>query len=289
MKKVVAIVGPTGTGKTGLSITLAKQFGFEIINGDSVQIYKRLNIGSAKIKDSDKQGVKHHLFDIKEPLESYSVYNFQTDVRQKINEIDNPLIVGGTGLYIKAALYDYEFNDESKDDSFEKDHEHLSNEQLYENLLKLDPNIKIDQFNRRRVIRALEQAKKGSLRSKKTNKDQLLYDALIIYLDIDRDILEERLYLRLERQLNDGFIQEVQELRKENIHINAIGYKEVDQYLDEQLTFDEMKQIIVKNSRRLAKKQKTWFKNQMEVQMIDALDPSIVEKTKKLIEDFLKS
>lgn len=288
MKKVVAIVGPTGTGKTGLSIALAKHYGFEIINGDSVQIYKRLNIGSAKVKEDEKQGIKHHLFDIKEPLEPYTVYNFQTDVRQKIEKIDKPMIVGGTGLYIKAALYDYEFTDEKKVSSFEKDYEHLTNEELYDQLLKLDPDIKIDQFNRRRVIRAFEQAIQGSLRSKKINKDQLLYDALIIYLDIDRDILEERLYIRLETQLKDGFIEEVKDLRDDNIHINAIGYKEMDQYLDEKLSFEEMKKIIVKNSRRLAKKQKTWFKNQMQVHMISALDSQMIKKAKLLIDNFLK-
>lgn len=288
MKKVVAIVGPTGTGKTGLSIALAKAYGFEIINGDSVQIYKRLNIGSAKIKENEKKGIKHHLFDMKEPLESYTVYNFQTDVRQKIKQIKKPMIVGGTGLYIKAALYDYEFMDEKQVSSFEKDHQHLSNEKLYDKLLELDPDIKIDQYNRRRVVRALEQATQGSLRSKKIKKDELLYDALIIYLDIDRDILEERLYLRLEAQLKDGFIEEVKDLRRDNIHINAIGYKEMDQYLDDQLSFEDMKKIIIKNSRRLAKKQKTWFKNQMEVHMIDALDPQMIEKAKILIDNFLK-
>ncbi|BCR35666.1 tRNA (adenosine(37)-N6)-dimethylallyltransferase MiaA [Mariniplasma anaerobium] len=289
MKKIVAIVGPTGSGKTGLSIALAKLYGFQIINGDSVQVYKRLNIGSAKIKDEDKKGVKHHLFDIRDPKDAYTVYNFQTDVRQKIDEIDLPMIVGGTGLYIKAALYDYEFIDEKKDDDFEKNHIHLSDEALYQELLKLDPHIKIDQFNRRRVLRALEQATQGSLRSKKTNKDQLLYDALIVYLDLDRDILEDRLYTRLDQQLKDGFIKEVEDLRKDDIHINAIGYKQIDQYLDNQMSYEDMKKEIVKKSRQLAKKQKTWFKNQMQVHMIDALSPTVIDQAKILIDNFLKT
>lgn len=289
MKKVVAIVGPTGSGKTGLSIALAKQYQFEIINGDSVQVYKRLNIGSAKIKETEKQGIKHHLFDIRDPKDAYTVYNFQTDVRQKIDEIVLPMIVGGTGLYIKAALYDYEFIDEKKDIDFEKKHKHLSDEDLYHKLLKLDPNIKIDQYNRRRVLRALEQATHGSLRSNKTNKDQLLYDALIIYLDLDRDILETRLYERLEKQLEEGFIKEVEELRKDDIHINAIGYKQIDQYLDHQLSYEDMKREIVKKSRHLAKKQKTWFKNQMQVSMIDALSLTALDQAKVLIDNFLKN
>jgi tRNA dimethylallyltransferase len=289
MKKVVAIVGPTGTGKTGLSIALAKHYGFEIINGDAVQVYKRLNIGSAKVKESEKQGINHHLFDLRDPKETYTVYNFQTDVRQKIDEINLPMIVGGTGLYIKAALYDYEFFDEKKDKGFENNHKHLSDEELYQKLLALDPNIKIDQYNRRRVLRALEQATYGTLRSNKTNKDQLLYDALIIYLDIDRDILEEKLNIRLDRQLEEGFIEEVENLRKDSIHMNAIGYKQIDQYLDNQLSYEDMMKLIIKKSRQLAKKQKTWFKNQMDVHMIDALSPTVIDQAKALIDNFLKN
>jgi tRNA dimethylallyltransferase len=289
MKKVVAIVGPTGTGKTGLSIALAKLYGFEIINGDAVQVYKRLNIGSAKIKESEKQGIAHHLFDLIDPKDTYTVYNFQTDVRQKIDEINLPMIVGGTGLYIKAALYDYEFFDEKKDKDFENNHKHLSDEELYQKLLTLDPNIKIDQYNRRRVLRALEQATHGTLRSKKTSKDHLLYDALIIYLDLDRDILEERLNIRLDRQFEEGFINEVEDLRKDGIHVNAIGYKQIDQYLDNELSYDDMKKLIVKKSRQLAKKQKTWFKNQMDVHMIDALSPKVIDQAKALIDNFLKN
>ena len=197
------------------------------------------------------------------------------------------MIVGGTGLYIKAALYDYEFVDENKDQFFEKKHEHLSNEQLYKELLALDPNITIDQYNRRRVLRTLEQAKLGSLRSKKTNKDQLLYDALVIYLDLDRDILETRLNARLDKQLKEGFIKEVEELRVDDIHINAIGYKEIDQYLDEKISYEDMKIQIVRKSRRLAKKQKTWFKNQMQVQILDALSPTLYKEAEILVSKFL--
>ena len=166
MKKVIVIVGPTASGKTKLSVELAKKINAEIINGDSVQVYQRLNIGSAKIKDSEKQGVKHHLFDVADPKDSYSVYQFQKDVRDLIDKIDVPMIVGGTGLYIKAALYNYEFEDENQkisNDAF-KD---LTNEEIYNKLIVLDPNINIDKQNRRRLIRALELAKQGNLRSKK--------------------------------------------------------------------------------------------------------------------------
>lgn len=286
MKKVIVIVGPTASGKTKLSVELAKKINAEIINGDSVQVYQRLDIGSAKIKDSEKQGVKHHLFDVADPIDSYSVYQFQKDVRHLIDKIDVPMIVGGTGLYIKAALYNYEFEDENQKiahDAF-KD---LTNEEIYNKLIILDPNIKIDKQNRRRLIRALELAKQGNLRSKKSRKDELLYDACIIYLDLDRQILEERLHLRLDKQLEEGFIDEVKSLQKDHISINAIGYREIEQYLNQEIDMDQMKLDIIKKSRQLAKKQKTWFKNQMQIHMIDALSEHVLDQAYQIVKAFL--
>lgn len=286
MKKVIVIVGPTASGKTKLSVELAKKINAEIINGDSVQVYQRLNIGSAKIKDSEKQGVKHHLFDVADPKDSYSVYQFQKDVRHLIDKIDVPMIVGGTGLYIKAALYNYEFEDENQKISYDafKD---LTNEEIYNKLIVLDPNINIDKQNRRRLIRALELAKQGNLRSKKNRKDELLYDACIIYLDLDRQILEERLHLRLDKQLEEGFIDEVKSLQKDHISINAIGYREIEQYLNQEIDMDQMKLDIIKKSRQLAKKQKTWFKNQMQIHMIDALSEHVLDQAYQIVKAFL--
>jgi len=286
MKKVIVIVGPTASGKTKLSVELAKKINAEIINGDSVQVYQRLNIGSAKIKDSEKQGVKHHLFDVADPKDSYSVYQFQKDVRHLIDKIDVPMIVGGTGLYIKAALYNYEFEDENQKISYDafKD---LTNEEIYNKLIVLDPNINIDKQNRRRLIRALELAKQGNLRSKKNRKDELLYDACIIYLDLDRQILEERLHLRLDKQLEEGFIDEVKSLQKDHISINAIGYREIEQYLNQEIDMDQMKLDIIKKSRQLAKKQKTWFKNQMQIHMIDALSEHVLDQAYQIVKTFL--
>src|SRR5690554_1826744 len=286
MKKVIVIVGPTASGKTKLSVELAKKINAEIINGDSVQVYQRLNIGSAKIKDSEKQGVKHHLFDVADPKDSYSVYQFQKDVRHLIDKIDVPMIVGGTGLYIKAALYNYEFEDENQKISYDafKD---LTNEEIYNKLIVLDPNINIDKQNRRRLIRALELAKQGNLRSKKNRKDELLNDACIIYLDLDRQILEERLHLRLDKQLEEGFIDEVKSLQKDHISINAIGYREIEQYLNQEIDMDQMKLDIIKKSRQLAKKQKTWFKNQMQIHMIDALSEHVLNQAYQIVKAFL--
>lgn len=287
MKKVIAIVGPTASGKTRLSIEIAKRIHAEIINGDSVQVYKGLDIGSAKIQSHEMEGIKHHLLDIRDPKDSYSVFNFQKDTRLLIDQIDHPIIVGGTGLYIKAALYDYEFIENKRSFDFESKYEHLSNEALHELLLSHDPEVKIDLNNRRRLIRALEQALEGVPRSQKVKKDHLLYDTLIIYLDLDRKVLEERLNIRLEAQLKNGFIDEVKKLKVKNIEINAIGYRELSQYIDGVWTLDEAKEQIIIHSRQLAKKQKTWFKNQMNPWMVDALDENLIDKVYEKIHTFL--
>ena len=288
MKKVIVIVGPTGSGKTRLSVKLAKLFNAEIINGDSVQIYRRLDIGSAKIKESEKDNVAHHLFDIKDPNDSYSVFNFQKDVRSLIDKIDIPMIVGGTGLYIKAALYQYEFIEKGRDEAFDLSYQSYTNEELYAMLLKEDPFIQIDLNNRRRVLRALEQALSGEHRSKKNKKDELLYNPLIIYLDLDRSVLDERLKLRLDQQIREGFIEEVETLDKDNIRVNAIGYRELNQYLDGKITLDEAKAEIISISKKLAKKQKTFFKNQMHPVILDALSKTLETDAYELIKSFLK-
>lgn len=288
MKKCIVIVGPTGSGKTGLSIKLAKRFGFEIINGDSVQVYRGLDIGSAKIKEDEKEGVPHHLIDIRDPKDSYSVFDFQRDVRDLISQIPRPMIVGGTGFYINAAISEYEFIEEKRDDAFDRRYDHLSNQELYEQLIELDPEIIIDQNNRRRVLRALEQALQGTPRSKKNRKDNRLYDVLIIYLDIDKDVLVDRLWKRLEKQLQEGFIDEVTHLREQGIHLNMIGYREIDQYLSKELSLDAMKEAIIKASKLLAKKQKTYFINQMKPVILDALSPTLLEDSINHIENFLE-
>ena len=287
MKKVIVIVGPTGSGKTGLSIKLAQAFSAEIINGDSVQVYEGLDIGSAKIKASEQEGVPHHLFEIAKPKDAYSVYHFQRDARQLMNQIERPMIVGGTGLYIKAALYDYEFVEQKRDHLFDEMYHSLSNAELYRLLMQFDPEIIVDQNNRRRILRALEQVLHGEPRSQKKKKDELLYDPLILYLDLDRTLLETRLRQRLELQLEAGFIQEVIGLFEKNIKVNAIGYRELAHYLEGTLSLEEAKEAIIKASKKLAKKQKTFFKNQMHPIILDALSPTLFEDAKKLIERFL--
>lgn len=288
MKKFVIIVGPTGSGKTKLSILVAKAFGGEIINGDSVQVYRGLDIGSAKIKEEEMMGIKHHLLDIREPNEPYSVFEFQQNVRKLIETIDFPIIVGGTGFYMNAAISNFEFVEEKRDAHFDLRYQDKSNLDIYNELLKVDPMIKIDVNNRRRLLRALEQALQGTPRSQKQKKDERLYQPLIIYLDLEKEELIKRLWQRLDYQLEEGFIEEVEALKDRGITINAIGYREIDQYLSGELTFDEMKEAIIKASKTLAKKQKTYFINQMHPLVFHALSETLANDVMNSIKLYME-
>ena len=288
MKKVIVIVGPTGSGKTGLAVHLGQVFHGEVINGDSVQVYRGLNIGSAKIKQTEMKGVTHHLLDVVEPGEDYSVYHFQQDARRLINQMDVPIIAGGTGLYIKAALYDYVFDDPKRSQAFEDQYKDYTKEELASKLHELDPDMDLTELNRRRLLRALSMASAGSLRSNKKGKDTPLYDPLILYLDIDRKQLEEKLYLRLNRMFDQGLLEEVKDLYQKGIEINAIGYRELFDYLNGKISLDEAKEQIIIHSRRLAKKQKAWFINQMKTIVLDATDEHLFEQATAIVKDFLE-
>lgn len=285
MKKVIVIVGPTASGKTRVSIELAKKIDAEVINGDSVQVYKELNIGSAKIKADEMEGIKHHLFDIKNAGEDYTAFDFQKDVRKLLNEIKIPMIVGGTGFYIKSALYNYEF---SKDDSYNyKDYDNLSSKEIYNKLKVLDPKLKIDPNNRVRLVRAYHLALNKDLRSSKKNKDEPLYNILTIYLDLDRKVLKERLIVRLDQMLVDGLILEVEALLDKGISLNIIGYRELASYLKGEISLEEAKDLIIRASMKLAKRQKTWFLNQMDSKVFNALDANLDEEIMKVVEEFI--
>ncbi|MBR6073297.1 MAG: tRNA (adenosine(37)-N6)-dimethylallyltransferase MiaA, partial [Bacilli bacterium] len=178
---IIVVCGPTGVGKTKMSVELAKKYDAVILNADSMQVYKELNIGTAKVTEEEKQGIPHYLFDIKEPDEMYTVYDYQKDLREKLEEFKdkNIVIVGGTGLYIKAALYNYEFNTEEESNTYDD----LSNEELYEMVKKIDPTSETHINNRKRLIREVNRG--GTPK----NKDELLYPAIFIGLTTDRDTL----------------------------------------------------------------------------------------------------
>jgi len=281
MEKVIAIVGPTAVGKTKLSIEIAKMLNAEIISGDAMQIYRGLDIGTAKVTSKEMEGVVHHLLDEKNPDDSYSVAEFQQTVRSKITEIIDhgkvPIIVGGTGLYVKAVLYDYEFSDETPPNDFE--YTDLTNEEVHGLLQNVDPESasQLHPNNRRRVVRALNiyrlsEISKTSMLEKQEKR--LIYDALIIGLTDEREILYDRINKRVDKMMSDGLLQEVDRLYTNNIHkttqsMQAIGYKELYEYREGNVDLETAIELIKRNSRRLAKRQFTWFRNQMPTVWFD--------------------
>ena len=275
MTKIICIVGPTGVGKTKLSIELAKKLNGEVINADSTQIYKGMDVATAKITEEEKENIPHHLFDIKEINEDYTVYDYQKDCRKKIEEIlsrgNTPILVGGTGLYIKATLYNYKFEDE-----INKAEEYLncSNEELYNKLLSVDPNTEIHMNNRKRVIRALNYYKNtNTTLSSKEKTDKLLYDVIFIGLTTDREILYDRINKRVDIMLENGLLEEAKKIYDTNIRSKAvltpIGYKELFEYFDGKMTLEESIELIKQRSRKYAKRQYTWNNHQIPVNWFD--------------------
>lgn len=284
MKKVIVICGPTSSGKTALSIELAKKYQLEIINGDSVQVYKNYDIGSAKIKEEEKEGIHHHLIDVIEAMNHYDVAQFQQDARAIINHHPLNMIVGGTGLYIKAALYDYRFEKNSVKplETFPDPHT------MYDTVLKVDPNAVVDIKNTKRLKMMYQKVLMGQKPSENQFKDQPLYDILTLYLDISKDELKERLTTRLENQIEAGFIEEVKYLKTLGPIKDVIGYREINMYFNQELTFEEAKHQIIKKSLAFAKRQKTWFINQMHPIVMDATSPNLLNECIKEIDEWLK-
>jgi len=271
---IIVITGPTGVGKTKLSIALAKTYNAEIINADSMQIYKDLNIGTAKIKESEKEGIVHHLFDIKTVYEDYSIYEYQKEARIIIDDIlkrgKNAIIVGGTGLYIKSCLYDYKLGDNIITNTYDD----VTTEDLYLELKKLDQDIKIDKNNRRRLVRALNYYKENNKSiSLNKNGDKLLYDAIFIGLTTKRDKLYEIINKRVDHMIYQGLIEEAKSFYDKKVYtkplINGIGYKELYSYFDGVITKDEAIDLIKKNSRHYAKRQYTFFNNKLNINWFD--------------------
>lgn len=282
MKKVIVITGPTGSGKTSLSVKIAKHFNTDVINGDSVQIYKDYNIGSAKITLEEMDNITHHLLDIKNPGELFSIYEYQKLVRDKIETLKLPLIAGGSGLYIQSALYDYKLQEHNEETM-------ISVIEAKEKLKTLDPNLNTENLTDRRIINAYHAALKGSLRSEKKESKKPLYDLCIIYLDIDRSILKDRVSQRLSMMMENGFIDEVKKLRDiKEANLNIIGYQQINQYLEGKITLEEAEKLIITKTMQFAKRQKTWVKNQMNAYFMDALDPKLEENALSYIEAFLK-
>jgi len=264
---IIAIVGPTGVGKTKLSVELAKRMNAEIINCDSMQIYKGLDIGTAKVTEEEKQNIPHHLFDIKEVDEDYSVMDYQKDLRNKIRELQekdkNIIITGGTGLYLKAGLYDYNFKTEENSYDFSK----YSNEELLDKI-KEYTSCDIHVNNRKRLERYLTKIYNDSLST--NNGNNKLYDFKIIGLTTSRDNLYKIIDDRVDKMIDNGLLDEVKYFYDKNIRSKAIntgiGYKELYMYFDNKITLEESIDLIKKNSRHYAKRQYTFFNNQLDVE-----------------------
>ncbi len=273
MQDIIVIIGPTGIGKTKLSIELAKKLDAEIINGDSVAIYKGLDIGSAKPTKEEQEEIPHHLIDIKNITEDYSVFDYQKDARNKIEEITSRgkriIIVGGTGLYIKAALYDYKFIENNNYNSYNE----LSNEELLETI-KSHPNFKDIELpninNRQRLVRILNKLNNNEPFT--NNKDKLLYPVKVISLTAPREIIYERINNRVDKMLANGLLEEIESLKdyypKSRILNSGIGYKEFSDYLFKNKSLDTVIEEIKKDSRHFAKRQFTFNKHQFSAKWI---------------------
>ena len=280
---ILAIVGPTGVGKTKLSVELAKKYQAIIINCDAMQIYKGMDIGTAKITEEEKEGVPHYLFDIKDVEENYTVYDYQLDARKIIeeNQDKNIIFVGGTGLYLKAALYSYEFSEE---DPTTNEYEELSNEELYELVKRKDSNTMIHPNNRKRLVRFLNK------KEITTEKSTPLYKAIYIGLTCNREDLYDRINKRVDKMFEEGLLKEVRRFYDKNIESKAlstaIGYKELYAYFKGEIDLEEAKELIKKNSRHYAKRQYTWFNNQMDIEWFN-VDFNDFNKTIEEVEKYI--
>ncbi|WP_437750321.1 tRNA (adenosine(37)-N6)-dimethylallyltransferase MiaA [Staphylococcus shinii] len=286
---LIVLVGPTAVGKTEFSIELAKKVNGEIISGDSMQVYKQMDIGTAKITQDEMSGIPHHMIDILEPDENFSVYEFKNRAQRLIKEITArghvPIIAGGTGLYIQSLIYNYDFEDEtiSEQKSLEieaklSELDQLSNEELHQYLALFDEVSAQDIHpnNRKRVRRAIQyylKTKKLLSSRKKVQQFTENYDTLLLGIEMSRDILYQRINKRVDIMLERGLVSEVQQLVDNGYEtsqsMQAIGYKEIVPVIKQELSLDEATEKLKQHSRNYAKRQMTWFKNKLDVLWLD--------------------
>lgn len=278
--KIICIVGPTGVGKTALSLALAQELQTEIINGDAFQVYQEMDILTAKPTAAEQSLVKHHLIDYLSITDGLDIARFKNEATAIINDLFKagqvPIIVGGSGLYLKSLLYDYELNDlKARADEPQNSYADYSNEALYELLVSIDyeASLKLHPNNRKRVLRAIDIYESNGITKSafiKQQRQQPVYDVLFIGLRMERDLLYRHLNARVDKMMNAGLLEEVTNLYHKYHTANfqalqAIGYKEFIPYFEEKISLDQALEEVKKNTRRYAKKQYTWFNNQMEV------------------------
>lgn len=303
-KPLVILTGPTAVGKTKASIGLAKAIGGEIISADSMQVYKQMDIGSAKIKPTEMEGIPHHLVDVLEPDDEFHVVRFQQMAKQAMEEIyakgKIPILVGGTGFYIQAVLYDIDFSENEKDTSYRDELEHLAQTKgaayLHECLRKVDEKSAEDihENNVKRVIRALEYFHQTGEKISEHNEEQQSkkspYNFAYFVLNDERSHLYERINLRVDQMITEGLVDEVRSLKdkgytKDMVSMQGLGYKEMLDYLDGRYSLEQAVEIIKRDTRHFAKRQITWFKREMDVTWINKNEYAYDEK--KILEAML--
>ena len=298
--KLIILAGPTASGKTSVSIDLAKRIGGEIISADSMQVYRGMDVGTAKIKADEMQGVKHYLINVLDPTEDFNIVKFQDMVKYSIEEIRQnghiPILVGGTGFYIQSVIYDIDFD--TQDDNgdirkaLEEEYDKMGADFMYEKLKKIDSVSaeNIHKNNKKRIIRAIEYFLINnaliSAHNESQRKKDSPYDFRFFVLNPPRDILYDRINQRVDKMVEEGLVEEVKGLKNaglsiENISMQGIGYKEILEYLDGEITLDEAIDNIKQNTRHMAKRQVTWFKREKDVIYIN---PFEFENNEKIVD-----
>ena len=298
--KLIILAGPTASGKTSVSIDLAKRLGGEIISADSMQVYKYMDVGTAKISVEEKQGVKHHLIDVLNPKEDFNIVKFQNMVKCSIEEIVKnghiPILVGGTGFYIQSVIYDIDFNNEDDNSSvrkkLEEEYDAFGADFMHEKLKKIDivSAQNIHKNNKKRIIRAIEYFLMNnepiSSHNEVQREKKSPYDYRFFVLNPPRDILYERINKRVDIMVENGLVDEVKKLREmglstANISMQGIGYKEIIEYLDGEVSLETAIENIKQNTRHMAKRQVTWFKREKDVIYVD---PFSFESNDKIVD-----
>ncbi|QDY82903.1 tRNA (adenosine(37)-N6)-dimethylallyltransferase MiaA [Paenibacillus polymyxa] len=288
--KLLVLVGPTAVGKTKLSIEMARHFDAEIISGDSMQVYRHMDIGTAKISEQEMKGIKHHLIDIHEPEYPYSVAQFQEDCRRLIPDIQSrgklPFIVGGTGLYVESVCYEYKFSEVGADEAFRQEQldyaDQFGVDALHARLQAVDPEsaLRLHPNDRRRVVRALEiyHVSGTTLSSQLANqKKESPYQLCIVGLTMDRQMLYKRIEDRIDGMLDQGLVAEVTSLmergvRSDAISMQGLGYKEISSYLRGEVSLEEAVTWLKRDTRHFAKRQLSWFRHMKDIQWVDVTD-----------------
>ncbi|MGZ0041614.1 tRNA (adenosine(37)-N6)-dimethylallyltransferase MiaA [Paenibacillus ottowii] len=288
--KLLVLVGPTAVGKTKLSIEMARHFDAEIISGDSMQVYRHMDIGTAKISEQEMKGIKHHLIDIHEPEYPYSVAQFQEDCRRLIPDIQSrgklPFIVGGTGLYVESVCYEYKFSEVGADEAFRQEQldyaDQFGADALHARLQAVDPEsaLRLHPNDRRRVVRALEiyHVSGTTLSSQLANqKKESPYQLCIVGLTMDRQMLYKRIEDRIDGMLDQGLVAEVTSLmergvRSDAISMQGLGYKEISSYLRGEVSLEEAVTWLKRDTRHFAKRQLSWFRHMKDIQWVDVTD-----------------